>query len=196
MNKPLRYPNGQMPLQTSQKQSAARRGMTLEHDLNQSNQYYLDHDLAVIYKKPTPIQVVKVDYAARNKTKIIEAYYQTPSTIDYSGVYKGYHLDFEAKETHSKTSFPFRSIHPHQIDYIEKVLKHGAISFVIVRFVFYDKTYLVEGDKMVNVYRQRERSSIPYSWFEENAYLVPSSFYPSLDYLKIVDLILPKEVNQ
>ena len=36
----------------------AHRGMTLESDINQTNKYYLDNDIALIYKKPTPIQVV------------------------------------------------------------------------------------------------------------------------------------------
>ena len=40
--------------------SKARRGMSLEDDLNKTNNYYLDVDRAVIFKKPTPIQVVEV----------------------------------------------------------------------------------------------------------------------------------------
>ena len=35
-----------------------KRGMNLEDDINSSNKYYLDNDIAVIYKKPTPIKVV------------------------------------------------------------------------------------------------------------------------------------------
>lgn len=34
------------------------RGMSLEDRINQSNQYYLSHNLAVIHKKPTPIQEI------------------------------------------------------------------------------------------------------------------------------------------
>ncbi len=66
-----------------------RRGMSLEKDLNDSNAYYADCDRALIHKKPTPIQVVKVDYPARNSAKITEAYYKTPSTTDYNGIYRG-----------------------------------------------------------------------------------------------------------
>ena len=71
-------------------------GMKLENLINNSNTYYLENDLAVIHKKPTPIQVVRVDYPARNKAVIREAYYKTPSTTDYNGVYKGKYIDFEA----------------------------------------------------------------------------------------------------
>ena len=38
------------------------RGMDLENFINQTNEYYLEKDIAVIYKKPTPIQVVKYNY--------------------------------------------------------------------------------------------------------------------------------------
>ena len=80
----------------------AHRGMTLESDINSSNKYYLENDIALIYKKPTPIKVVKVNY---ERNKITEGYYEVPSTTDYNGVYKGRYIDFEAKETKSKTSF-------------------------------------------------------------------------------------------
>ena len=52
------------------------RGMSLEDRINQSNQYYLSHNLAVIHKKPTPIQVVKVDFPRCSAARIIEAYYR------------------------------------------------------------------------------------------------------------------------
>ena len=102
-----------------------KRGMNLEDDINSSNKYYLDNDIAVIYKKPTPIKVVKVDYNKRINTKITEAYYEIPSTTDYNGIYKGKYIDFEAKETKSKTSFSLNNIHKHQIDHLIKVKNHG-----------------------------------------------------------------------
>ena len=64
---------------------------------------------AVIYKKPTPVQIVKVDYPRRESAKIVEAYYKVPSTTDYNGIYRGKYIDFEAKETKAKT-FPFINI--------------------------------------------------------------------------------------
>mgnify|MGYP000034007989 CR=1 FL=1 len=66
----------------------ANRGMSFESAINESNAYYLAHGLAVIHKKPTPVQIVKVDYPSRNKARIVEAYYQAPSTTDYNGIYK------------------------------------------------------------------------------------------------------------
>ena len=37
------------------------RGMFLEYLINESNKYYLMNNIGVIYKKPTPIQVVKIN---------------------------------------------------------------------------------------------------------------------------------------
>ena len=99
---------------TSQKHYTAHRGMSLEEDISLSNEYYLIHNRAVIYKKPTPVQIVKVDYPRRESAKIVEAYYKTPSTTDYNGLYREKYVDFEAKETKAKT-FPFGNISQHQI---------------------------------------------------------------------------------
>ena len=114
------YPNrpfGTHSASIRQGASAANRGTSLEQDLNDSNAYYLESGRALIHKKPTPIQVVKVDYPARSAARITEAYYKVPSTTDYNGIYRGCPIDFEAKETASKTSFPFKNIHPHQIEH-------------------------------------------------------------------------------
>ena len=75
------------------------RGMTLESELNITNEYYRVIDKAYIYKKPTPIKIVKVDYPSRDKAKIKEAYFTLPSTTDNKGLYKGKTIDLEAKET-------------------------------------------------------------------------------------------------
>src|SRR5574344_2335571 len=111
--------------------SYANRGMDLEDEINATNHYYLDIDKAVVYKKPTPITISKVNY---KENRINEGYFRTPSTTDYNGLYKGYYIDFEAKETVNKTSFPLQNIHPHQIEHLKRVVKHGGIGFLIIRF--------------------------------------------------------------
>jgi recombination protein U len=47
-----------------------KRGMNFEAEINATNTYYLMHGLAVIHKKPTPVQIVKVDYPKRSRAKI------------------------------------------------------------------------------------------------------------------------------
>ena len=165
-----------------------KRGMTLESDINSSNAYYLDNNIAVIYKKPTPIKVVKVDYNKRINTKITEAYYEIPSTTDYNGIYKGKYIDFEAKESKSKTSFPINNIHKHQIKHLEKIKEHGGISFIIIRFTSLNKTFLIFINDFINYFKENEiKKSIPISYIEENGFLIKDGYNPIIDYLSIID---------
>ena len=159
----------------------ANRGMTLESDINSSNKYYLDNDIAVIYKKPTPVKVVKVDYNNRINTRITEAYYEIPSTTDYNGIYKGKYIDFEAKETKSKTSFNLNNIHKHQIKHLDRILKHGGISFLIVRFTTIGKTFLLFADDFINYINKNDRKSVPLSFFEEKGFLLKDGYNPIID---------------
>ena len=67
----IKYPNGIKPaFATQSSETHSGRGMRLESDLNESNKYYRANDIALIYKKPTPIQVVRVDYPSRNRAKL------------------------------------------------------------------------------------------------------------------------------
>jgi recombination protein U len=167
--------------------SHSYRGANLEEDLNQTNQYYLDLNKANIHKKPTPIMVVKVDYPSRNKAKIVEAYYKVPSTTDYNGVYRSKAIDFEAKESQSHTAFPLKNIHPHQLDHMRNVEYHGGICFLIIRFVYYNETYLLYFHDLDSFIKNNDRKSIPYSWIKEHAYLIPFSLTPPIHYLKVLD---------
>ena len=95
----MNYPDGRK--HNNKTIYTGKRGMSLESDINDTNKYYLDNDIAVIYKKPTPTKVIKLD-----GNRIKDGFYEIPSTTDYNGIYKGKYVDFEAKETKSKTSFP------------------------------------------------------------------------------------------
>lgn len=169
------------------------RGMSLEDDLNSSNAYYMETNRALIHKKPTPVQVVKVDYPKRSSAKITEAYYKTPSTTDYNGIYRQRAIDFEAKETKSKTSFPFKSIHEHQIQHLERVLLHGGIGFLILRFTSYDETYLIDASIIIDMYRHSEKKSISYTSVQKYGFLIRQGLTPRLHYLDNVDELYFKE---
>ena len=113
----MNYPNG-LKKTTKGTINYGNRGMSLEDDINITNEYYRDNDIAIIYKKPTPITINHVDFPHRMDAVITEAHFKIPSTTDYNGIYRGKYIDFEAKETTSKTSFPLANIHRHQIDLI------------------------------------------------------------------------------
>ncbi len=174
--------------------NAAHRGMSLEEDISLSNQYYLSRNIAVIYKKPTPIQIVKVDYPKRESAKIVEAYYKIPSTTDYNGLYKGKYVDFEAKETKTKT-FPFANISQHQIEHLQRVIDHSGIAFIIIAFTSLNEVYLVDAKHIIQGYLHSERKSMTYDQIVSVAHLIPQGYMPRLDYLKIVDKVYLKEVQ-
>ena len=169
------------------------RGMTLENELNSSNDYYRLIDKAIIYKKPTPIKITNVDYPSRDKAVIKEAYFTVPSTTDYNGIYKGKYIDFEAKETKSSTNFTLRNIHPHQIEHLKSIKKHGGIAFIIVRFTILNETYLMPINKLEIFLDNNNRKSIPIDYFRKNCYLIKDNLKPTVDYLKIIDKLMEEK---
>ena len=185
----MNYPNGIKKNTNTNKSNInyANRGMGLEHEINAANEYYLNNNIAIIYKKPTPITVVKVDFPSRYEAVIKEAYFNTPSTTDYNGVYKGKYIDFEAKETKNKTAFPINNIHKHQINHLKNVYMQGGISFIIVRFTTLNKTFLLDAKKMIEYIESYKAKSIPLHFFEETGYIIKDGFNPIVDYLSIID---------
>lgn len=168
--------------------------MSLEEDLNITNQQYLAKDIAVIHKKPTPIQVVQVDYPRREAAKITEAYYRRSSTTDYNGVYQGYYLDFEAKETKNKTSFSLNNFHEHQIKHMKKCEEHGGICFTILRFTSIDKIYLLSTPYLLKWWDQQfldnGRKSIPLKDIQKHCDEIPQAYNPRIPYLKVVNNLI------
>ncbi|MEI5907231.1 Holliday junction resolvase RecU [Bacillus spongiae] len=170
--------------------SYSNRGMTLEEDLNDTNAYYLDRNIAVIHKKPTPVQIVQVDYPRRSAAVIKEAYFKQASTTDYNGVFKGIYIDFEAKETKNQTSFPLANFHTHQIEHMKTVVQQNGIAFVILRFSSSEEIFLLPfptlhyyWNRMVN----GGRKSITKDEIVNNGFPIPVGLQPRLDYLKIVE---------
>lgn len=185
----MNYPKGVKNNNTENYIKFDNRGMDLENDINITNQYYIDKAVAYIYKKPTPIQVTKVEYN-NNSLIIKEGYFKEPSTTDYNGLYNGLYIDFEAKETSSKTSFPLSNIHKHQIVHLKHIIENGGIGFLIVRFTNLNKTFVLMASDLIEHIKNNERKSVPLKYFEEKGYEIEMSYMPRLDYLKIIDKII------
>lgn len=182
----INYPNKKNSFNETLK-VYGNRGMGLEESINITNEYYLEKELAVIHKKPTPIQIVKIDYT--NGARICDAYFKAPSTTDYNGIYKGKYIDFEAKETNSKTSFSLSNIHEHQIKHLIDVKRHGAISFIIVRFNLLDKTYLLKTEDLEEFIKNNKRKSIPNTFFETYGTIIKIKYAPRIDFLECIENI-------
>lgn len=162
------------------------RGMTLENDINLTNEYYKEKKIALIYKKPIPIKVLKVN---ETKTRIKDGFYEQKSTLDYNGIYKEKYIEFDVKETNSETSFPLANIHPHQIEHIKNVLYFKGIVFLIIRFNLLNKTYILMGEDLINYINSTNKKSIPLSYFIDNCKEIELKYTPRLDYLKVIDIL-------
>ncbi|HHT7802564.1 TPA: Holliday junction resolvase RecU [Streptococcus suis] len=166
----------------------ANRGMSFEAAINESNAYYLSHGIAVIHKKPTPVQIVKVDYPKRSRAKIVEAYFRQASTTDYSGVFKGHYIDFEAKETRQKTSMPMKNFHTHQLEHMQEVVKQGGICFVLLHFSELKESYLLPAKELIDYYQAVQgNKSMPLHYVREHGYAFQLGTHPSVPYLTIVE---------
>jgi len=177
--------------------SVKNRGESTEKWVNLANQYYLDADIAVIHKKPTPVQVVKVDYPKRSAAKISEAYYKTPSTTDYNGLYQGHYLDFDVKETQSLTSFPLSNIHAHQISHLKHVHEHGGLAFLIIAFVRLDEHFILMYDELSHYLTRSQsgRKSISIDEMRASGHKINLGYNPTFDYLTPLKAYL-KEKSQ
>ncbi|TDM13240.1 Holliday junction resolvase RecU [Macrococcus lamae] len=195
----VNYPNGKKhttkDLVTKQEKHSkieyGKRGMSFEDAIDKTNQYYITRQIAVIHKKPTPVQIVKVDYPMRSKAVIKEAYFKTPSTTDYNGIYSGKHIDFEAKETHNKTSFPLQNIHHHQIEHMQQVDQQGGICFLLIQFTHWEEVYLLLLEHLMfywNRYMSGGRKSIALTEIKKDGILIPYQYQPRLDYLAALNM--------
>ena len=194
------YPNGRKytpkesekkpSIKIEKKFSYSNRGMTLEEDLNETNEFYLQREIAVIHKKPTPVQIVQVDYPKRSAAVIKEAYFKQASTTDYNGIYKGKYIDFEAKETQNSSSFPLKNFHEHQIRHMRAVLSQGGICFVILRFTSENELYWLEAKHLMVFWERMKsggRKSITKEEIQAAGYSIPLGFHPRIDYIKVID---------
>lgn len=72
-----------------------KRGMAFEKLINLSNEMYQREGVALINKRPTPVK---------------DGYYESKSTVDYDGVYRGRAIAFEAKSTNEINRFDLKTL--------------------------------------------------------------------------------------
>ena len=181
----IHYPNGKKHTTVEKEKTYANRGLAFEEEINASNDYYRLQNRAIIYKKPTPIKVVKMVNKSQGHC-IEEAYFQAPSTTDYNGVYRGKYLDFEAKETRNKTSFPLSNLHPHQWEHLKQIRSHGGIGFLLVYFRLLNQIFLLDIQHILPII-ESGKASVPLVIFQTKGYEVKQGYVIPFDYLKVVD---------
>ena len=193
MNYPNRSAKRDNELNDNKNTTFANRGMDFEKAINSSNLHYDDQKRAIITKRPTPIHIVKVDY--KNNCRITDAYFEKQSTADYNGVYRGKYIDFECKETKSKSSLPMHNISKHQIEHLKSVINHGGIAFFLIYFTILDEVYLLDAKHVIKISEEKERKSIPYSTIKEFGVKVKQGYMPRLEYLDAIEKAYFNEEN-
>lgn len=192
----IRYPSGIK--KTTKKTSQPRltklamntyknRGMDFEKEINLSNAYYLETKQAVITKRPTPINVVKVDY--QRGAKITHAYFEKQSTTDYNGIYRGKYLDFEAKSTQSKTALAIANITIHQREHLARIIAQGGLAFILISFPMKQEVFALKAADFLQFIAKEKRQSLPYAWIAKVGKKVVIGLQPRIDYLPAVDAL-------
>ncbi|PFJ08530.1 Holliday junction resolvase RecU [Bacillus cereus] len=165
------------------------RGMAFEMLINLVNEMYQRRGVALINKRPTPVKVLK-----SKGGRVLNGFYEAKSTVDYDGVYKGQSIAFEVKSTESPTRFDLKNIAQHQLDYLEKAEKMGAICFFLIEFSK-DKSVFVVSLSVIQSYvrmsqQPKGKKSIPRADFDIYGYLVNQTERAPVDYLQYVDEVV------
>ncbi|PEP09847.1 Holliday junction resolvase RecU [Bacillus wiedmannii] len=162
------------------------RGMAFEKLINLSNEMYQREGVALINKRPTPVKVLK-----SKGGRVISGFYEAKSTVDYDGVYKGRAVAFEAKSTQSLTRFDLSNIAQHQLDYLEKAEKMGAVCFFLIEFSKDQTVFLVPASVVQSYVRMSHqpngKKSISRADFDIYGYLVEQTERAPVDYLQYID---------
>ena len=126
------------------------RGSTLEDMVNRTNERYLEQELALIQKIPTPITPVRMDKEHR---QITLAYFEQRSTVDYIGAVQGIPVCFDAKECNADT-FPLQNIHEHQIIFMENLEKQQGISFLLIYYTARNEMYYMRFEEVAKFWNR------------------------------------------
>lgn len=133
--------------------SRGLRGSTLEDFVNRTNEYYMEKNLALIQKIPTPITPVRMDKEHR---QITLAYFEQRSTVDYIGVVQGIPVCFDAKECVADT-FPLQNIHEHQIEFMGRFEKQEGIAFFLLYFSSKNILYYMRYEEMMKFWNRAKK---------------------------------------
>ncbi len=158
----------------------ANRGMYAEELVNRTNSYYYDRGIALIEKRYIPIKIVK----SINQNTIIGKLL-SKSYVDYCGIYKGKHIEFEVKQTNN-INFDLSLIKEHQLRHLINNNKHGGIGFVIVYFNPLEQFYLIYIDQIIEWKQNNKSSTIKYEFIKKKCYPIDITFPGIIDYLSLL----------
>ena len=191
----IKYPDGKTFVEEQKKERKrddsknyllANMGMNFENDVSKSCEFYKIHEIALIYKRPTPIKVVKMD--KEKKGMISQAYFQEKSVTDYVGLYRGKYIDFECKET-IHDSVPYSMIREQQYRHLFYVNKLGGIGFFLISFKRYQEVYLIDSKVILNEIERKKHPVFKREFIRDNGVLDERSYTPPYKIIDAVDKV-------
>lgn len=162
----------------------ANMGMSFEKDITKSCDYYRENNIADIYKRPTPIKVVKMSKA--HPGMIEEAYFEEKSTTDYVGIYKTKYIDFECKET-IHDYVPYHMIREQQFRHLKTIIEMGGIGFFLVSFKTVQEVYLIRAEIILKEVEEKNHPGFKRDFFKEHGILLRRGYNPPYYFLEAVD---------
>lgn len=157
------------------------RGMMLESIINKTIKFYENNELALFHKKELNISFSKIR-EEDGKLKIDNGRVKAKSTTDYYGIYNGTFYAFEAKSTNLK-SLPIANIKEHQLNYLNKVIKHGGVAFFIIAFQMFDEYYIIKPDIIDSL----NRKSLPIEIARKLGKRITLTYPGIIDFIGIID---------
>ncbi len=169
--------------------SRGLRGSFLEEMINKTNDIYMQNNLALIQKIPTPITPININ---PDNKQITLAYFEKKSTVDYIGAVQGIPVCFDAKECKTD-SFPIHNIHEHQVEFMQGFIRQEGIAFIIIYYVKRECYYYLSFDEIKTYYDRAMTGGRKSISFDE---LVDTHFFnrkgnvlvPYLDMIQSVEL--------
>lgn len=171
--------------------SRGLRGSTLEDMVNRTNEWYLEKNLALMQKIPTPITPVRMDKEHR---QITLAYFDQRSTIDYIGAVQGIPVCFDAKECVAEI-FPLQNIHEHQVEFMRQYEEQGGISFLLIYFTSRHVCYYMSFQEMMKYWNRAKEGGVKHFKYEELdiGFFVPLKQGMILHYLECLQKVLEQK---
>ena len=162
----------------------ANRGQSFEKIIELTNKQYFQKGRATIQKIATPVKVI------RRGKKIVDAFFEKKSTVDFIGIYNGRGIAFDAKSTKVNTRFDLSNVGEHQFNFLKNWQDNGGISFLLVEFAKLGETYILPFKHLETWWNEAQRGgrkSIPHNFFLMECDLVKSKNGILLDYLSVLD---------
>ncbi|MEK3728644.1 Holliday junction resolvase RecU [Lysinibacillus sp. FSL W8-0953] len=165
--------------------SHANRGKNFENLIDMTNNQYRNNNFADVRKVPPPLTILEVN------GNQVDAKLEKASWVDYSGIYKGQAIIFDAKET-KQERFPLKNLTDDQYKFLHSWHYKGAKAFLLVCFWIKNKNepeiYYLKFEQLEAAWVGQSNGgakSIPLQFFRDHCIRIKSGIY-TVHYLEAV----------